>query len=75
MGRRKQNNCDVASKQLCSALQNSYMYWQSYLLTFPRAIFPGKLQGGEKEMSEHTSLPLLTEDRYKLNVPFQREKK
>lgn len=26
-------------------------------------------------MSEHTSLPLLTEGRYKLNVPFQREKK
>lgn len=51
-----QNNCDVASKQLCSASQNSCVCWQSNLLTCPSNISPGKLQGGEKEMNKHTSL-------------------
>lgn len=55
-GGRKQNNCDALSNQQWSASQNSHVYWQSYLLTCPSTISPGKLQGREKEMSKHASL-------------------
>lgn len=55
--------------------RHCYMCWQFYLLPCPSTISPGKLQRGEKVMSKIASLSLLTEDRYGLTVPFQRQKK